>query len=89
MIIVPVCEWDYYCKKELAEGRKELVQRYVLQIAAKVMHDVKARGMPGSDQTLATQFIIVFDLEGFNIRHLTSVSGKLSWKWKPAVYDNF
>lgn len=64
-------------KRELAEGRKGLVQRYVMQLAAGVMAEVKAKAIPAEDN-IVTQFIIVFDLEGFNIRHLTSVSGKFT-----------
>jgi len=73
VIIIPVCEWDSYVKKELNEGRKELVNKYVIQITAKLVDDVKKLCKP-KENIMITDAIVIFDLNNFGLRHLTSVA---------------
>lgn len=68
---MPVCEWDSYARKELAAGRKDIVNKFVLQLCAKIMQDVKSRSNVAENVVL-TKYTLIFDLRGLKLHHLTT-----------------
>jgi len=73
VIIMPICEWDRLVRKELANGGKENIHRFLNQFAAKILAKIKSLSIP-SQNKMVTRYVLIFDLNGFSLRHLTSIS---------------
>jgi hypothetical protein len=73
VIIMPICEWDRIVRKELSNGGQENLLRFLNQFAAKILAELKALSKPAQNKMI-TRYVLIFDLNGFSLRHLTSIS---------------
>jgi len=73
VIIVPLCEWDRLGRYELSNGGKDNLDKFGNQFASKIYTVIRSMSNPAENK-MVTRYSVLVDLQGFSLRHLTSIS---------------
>ena len=70
--VVPLGKWDL--KKTMEMGYRELYYQYVIQILERGVAYGKHKSL--RNEMFSTQFVLIFDFEGFSLSQVLSQAGK-------------
>ena len=72
--VIPFGKWDV--RKAVADGQKDVYLRYFDQLCEKALEIMKTRNKSRPANDPLTQMMVIFDLEGFSIRQISSKGSK-------------